>query len=128
MGMISAKEAFEGTLARSSRIKEEKLKLVDTGIRAAVEQELLSTKFTFAQLKPFAGVVVETLTELGFNVSQTGAFIFVSWAPKKVEPVKVEAKKPATTDEADYGNGLNVIEDDDDEDDFEDEDNDIWNS
>lgn len=119
MSFITAKEALEGTKARAQKVREQKLNLVDARIRAAVDGELFSTKFSFAELKPFVGVIVEVLTEREFTVSQTGTFIFVSWEPKKAEPAKVAAT--VTLDEVDYGNEAELEE-------IEDEDNDIWNS
>jgi hypothetical protein len=88
--MITAKEAFELTSGRSEKVKEEKLKLVQDGIQWAIEQENFSTKFSFAQLKPFVANVMETLTGLGYTVSQTGPFVSVSWAlQKKTDPVNI---------------------------------------
>ncbi len=124
MSIITAKEALEGTKARAQKVKEQKLKLVDSRIRMAIDEEMFDTKFTFAELKPFVGVIVEALTELEYTVSQTGTFILVSWAPKKIESVKIELKKPTViiNNEIEYGNEA------DDDEEFEDDDNDIWNS
>ena len=116
--LISAKEALEVTSSRTDKVKEEKLALVDNTIRSAAENELFSTKLSFAQLRPFAGYVIEQLTELGYRVTQTGQFVFIEWSPVKAKfDAKVSTKPPLE------GPVFEELESEDEQDD-----SDIWNT
>ncbi len=121
--VISAKEAFEATKSRAQKIKQEKLTLVNLGIRQAIDREQLSTSFNFIHLKPFVGIVIEKLTELGYKVTQAGQLVTVSWdlnpkASAKAKPA-VEAAPLPVSDDAEDEEAYDD-DDEDDEDDYDD--------
>jgi hypothetical protein len=119
--VISAKEAFEATKGRAQKIKQEKLTLVNLSIRQATDREQLSTSFNFIQLKPFVGVVIEKLTELGYKVTQAGQLVTVSWdlSPKTSTKAKAVAEAVVVAAEMHQENYYEDAEDDD-EDEYDD--------
>lgn len=112
--MITAQEAFELTQSRSQKVKEEKLALVESKIKEAVEKELLSTTFSFISLKPFVGSVIEELTKHGFKISQSATNVVVSWdLSKKTTPVVSVVHDEGSEPEVEDDEYYNDTEEDD---------------
>ena len=82
--MITAKEALEKANGQSKEKKEAALKWVEDMIIREAESEHTFVDFSFNSLKPYAGLVVETLTLAGFSVRQTATGFRVSWSDNKV--------------------------------------------
>lgn len=114
--MLSAKDAFEAAKGRSQKVKEEKLKFVETKINEAIDRELLSVSFSFVSLKPFVGIIVEKFTELGYIVEQTATGLSISWdlTPKSVK--KAFAKPAEETVDNSTANSEDYYDDDDEHD------------
>jgi hypothetical protein len=118
--MLSAKEMFEATKGRNTKARDEKLEFVAKEIQAASDKEQFSTSFGFLQLKPFAGIVIEKLNELGYKVTQTGTKVSVSWdltpkAEAKQALVKSEEDNIPPPSDDDYYDDDDENDDDDEE-------------
>jgi hypothetical protein len=119
--LISAKDMFEITKECASKLKLEKFSFVRKQISQAAEREQFTASFSFIQLKPFVGAIIERLTELGYKVAQSGQNITASW---DLAPKASAKAKPATEAgfvAADEDKSYNKYDDEDDQDEDEDE-------
>jgi hypothetical protein len=107
--MLSAKEMYEFTKSRNEKLKDEKFAFVEKAIQDAANKEQFKVSFTFIQLKPFVGAIIEKLTapELAYKVTQLGTQVVVSWDQKTEEVRRLVLSE-------DYDDDVDDHDDDDD--------------